>query len=399
MKKKVLFMVINMNVGGTEKALLNMIEEMEENQYDVTIYMLEEYGGFLDQIPKWVKIKVFPNYEQIKDTLNDPPKQTILANLKKKNVTHAFRLLLLHIQSKLTKERSALFRYLLKQYPIDSTEYDIAVAYAGPMDFISYFVLHKIKAKKKVQWIHFDITKIGFNISFAAKHYKKFDNIFVVSKEGKKKLIEKVPFLQHKIETFYNVVPVEQILKLSKENGGFDDDFQGLRILTVGRLSKEKGQDLTISAMAKLKREGYNVRWYCIGEGNARQEYESLIKEHNLEKDYVLLGNKINPYPYMAQCDIYVQSSRHEGYCITLAEVKCFHKPIISTKVNGVTEHIQHEESGIVIEFDEEELFLATRKLIVDRQYSKDLCEKQYVNDRHSSFHINEQNEFKVIVS
>ena len=203
--KKVLFMLINMNVGGTEKALLNMIVEMPRDEFDITILMLEEYGGFLKDIPKNVKIKYLDYYDEIKDILNNPPQQTAKELIKNRKVIKGVNTLISHFISKVKGERSNFFKYVLKSYPNITEEYDIAVAYAGPMDFISYFIVNKVKANKKIQWIHFDVTKIGLNKKFVEKIYDKFDKVFVVSNEGKDKLINLVPILKDKVDTFFKI--------------------------------------------------------------------------------------------------------------------------------------------------------------------------------------------------
>jgi glycosyltransferase involved in cell wall biosynthesis len=333
-------MLINMNVGGTEKALINMISEMSTEEYDITLLMLEEYGGFLNSIPKDIHVEYLTGYNKIKGILNQPPHITALTFLSRGKLGKAINIMLLHLVSKITRERSIVFKYALRGFKNIEELYDVAIAYAGPMDFISYFVINKIKAKKKIQWIHFDITKIGFNQKFAAKTYRMFDRIFVVSEEGRKRLINYLPNLKTKIDTFYNIISSNSIEKMANNGVGFTDNFDGIRILTVGRLTKEKGQDLTIPVLKKLKTAGYNVRWYCIGEGNARVEYETLIKKARVKNDFILLGTKTNPYPFMKQCDLYVQPSRHEGYCITLSEAKTFHKPIVSTDFTGAREQI-----------------------------------------------------------
>ncbi|WP_319417987.1 glycosyltransferase [Virgibacillus necropolis] len=236
------------------------------------------------------------------------------------------------------------------------------------MDFISYFVIHKIKAKKKIQWIHFDITKIGFDVNFATKLYKKFDKIFVVSNEAKNKLIELVPTIKKKSEVFLNLVSPKVIQDQSKEGKGFIDNFEGVRILTVGRLTTEKGQDLAIRVLARLVKEGYKVKWYCLGEGSSRSKYEKLINEYNLQDKFILLGSDPNPYPYMDQCDIYVQPSRYEGYCITTLEARSLKKPIVATNVNGANEQIRNEETGLIVNIDESELYEGVKKLIKNKK-------------------------------
>jgi glycosyltransferase involved in cell wall biosynthesis len=389
MKKKILFMIINMNVGGTEKALLNMIAEIPQEEYEITIFMLEEYGGFLNSIPDHVHIKYYNCYKDIKYILDQPPRTTVVNFLKAGKLIKALKITLIYFLSKILKERSIFFKYLLKGYQENETEYDLAVAYAGPMDFISYFVINKIKAKKKVQWIHFDVNKIGFNKRFASKVYKKFDKIFIVSKEAKSKLISLVPQLSEKSEVFFNIVSPEIIRKQAKENSGFKDEFNGLRILTVGRLSTEKGQDIAINVLAKLKQDGYKVRWYCVGEGNSRKNYEKLIVDNNLEDSFILLGADTNPYPYLEQCDLYVQPSRYEGYCITLIEAKQFYKPIVTTNVNGATEQIKNGKTGLIVNIDYIEIYTAVKNLIDSRnlrfQFSSNLSNEDYDN----SFEMN----------
>lgn len=384
MKKKMLFMVINMNVGGTEKALLNMIAELPKDKYDITILMLEEYGGFLSSIPDEVHIKYVKGYKNMKAMLNKPPKEIILDFIKKGKIIKAFNMVFLHLISKVMKERSIFFKYLLNDYPVIDNEYDVAVAYAGPMDFISYFVLNKVRAKKKVQWIHFDVTKIGFNQNFASKIYSKFDKIFVVSNEAKNKLTNKVPALKGKTEVFFNLVSPQMIHDQVKESNGFNDKFAGLRILTVGRLTTEKGQDLAIRVLGRLINEGYKVKWYCVGEGNARGEYEKLVEEYNLRDKFIFLGADPNPYPYIDQCDIYVQPSRYEGYCITLIEARCLNKPIITTDVNGAKEQIKNMETGLIVNIDENEIYTAVVNLIKNQdlrnKFSANLAKEHFDN-------------------
>ncbi|MEH7309215.1 glycosyltransferase [Neobacillus drentensis] len=232
------------------------------------------------------------------------------------------------------------------------------------MDFISYFILKKIKAKKKIQWIHFDVTKIGFNSQFAAKVYGHYDKVFVVSKEAKEKLVNMVPTIKDKTEVFSNIVSSKLILNQLKKGKGFKDTFNGLRILTVGRLTIEKGQDLGIKVLARLIDEGYNVKWYCVGEGNLRGNYQKLVGKYNLQETFIFLGSDPNPYPYIDQCDIYVQPSRHEGYCISLAEARCLGKPIVTTEFTGAREQIKNGETGIIVGVNEDEIYNAVVNLI-----------------------------------
>ena len=164
--KSIVFMMINMNVGGTEKALLNLLNNIDKNKYRVTILMLEKKGGFLNHIPNWVEVKVVNEYEALRELLNDPPQKVSLKLIKSGKVIFGISVLLHYIWCKLVGEMSVYYRYILKDIKIIDNNYDIAVAYAGPMDLISYFVLNKIIAKTKIQWIHFDINKINIGLLY-----------------------------------------------------------------------------------------------------------------------------------------------------------------------------------------------------------------------------------------
>ena len=365
---KILFMCINMNIGGTEKALLTMLNEMDSSKYDITILMLEKYGGFLDQIPSFIKVKYLDEYNEIKPFIQEPPHLLAKKLINNKKYLRGFSTLFNYSISKITNNMTYYYKYLFKNINCLNDEYDLAVAYAGPMDIITYFILNKVRAKKKVQWIHFDVTKTGFNKEFAKKNYKKVDKVFVVSEEGKNKLLNLIPSLKGKVDTFFNIISSKLIEDMSKKENSFDDNFNGIRILTVGRLSNEKGQDLTIPVLARLKNEGYKVKWYCIGDGPERENYFNKIKELGIEEDYILLGSKLNPYPYMRDCDIYVQPSRHEGYCITLGEERCFNNPIITTNFTGANEQIKHETTGLVCDISEEGIYIAVKRLLDDKE-------------------------------
>lgn len=369
-------MVINMGIGGTEKALLNMINEMPKEEFDITLLMLERKGGFLESVPDHVRILELESYgTMLKQIIHNPIHHTALKLFKNNEYLNAFIFFLIYFFSKVSGDSSLLYKHVLKEIHFPKNEYDIAIAYAGPMDFISYFIINKVNAKKKLQWIHFDITKIGFNKKFAIRYYKKFSKILVVSNEGRNKLVNALPNLEKNVEVFLNRVSKESVLEMANSDSGFTDDFSGIRILTVGRLSKEKGQDLTIPVIAKLKQEGYNVRWYCIGDGSARSEYEVAINKYNVQDEFLLLGSYQNPYPFMKQCDIYVQPSRHEGYCITLAEAKCFNKPIISTNFTGANDQLTHGKTGLIVDVNSEELYKAIKKLLTDKSLLKKISE------------------------
>ncbi|GGE30543.1 glycosyl transferase [Pullulanibacillus camelliae] len=362
MQKKLLFMLINLNVGGTEKALLNMLQMLPKD-YQTTLLVLEEKGGFINHLPANIHLKVINEGVALKRLLNQSPYHAARALLKQGAALKAIALLFFYLFSKLFNVRMLYYWYLLRKEAPLKEHYDLAVAYAGPMDFISYFIVKKVKAGKKVQWIHFDIRKIGFDVQLAAQLYQYFDKIYIVSNEAKQHFDEHLPRFKAKTEVFHNVIAKEEIQRLAREAQGFSDPFDGLRILTVGRLSKEKGQDLALETFIKLKDEGYNIHWYCIGEGPLRTELEAVIHKHHLEEQFILLGEQTNPYPFMKGCDLYVQPSRHEGYCMTLAEARCLCRPIVVTAFAGAYEQLLDAYDGWIAQ-NTEDLYRKIKHLI-----------------------------------
>lgn len=364
MKKiKILFMLSTMNIGGVEKSLLSLLSVIPKEKYDVTVLLLEKKGDFLGSIPEWVKVEETNWFDNVKSIIMEPPHNTIKNYMHNKQYIKILSFICSYYISKYLGNRFIYYKHVLKSVPHNLNTYDIAVSYQGPTDTIDYYIANKVTATKKISWVHFDVSKHLMNQKLYEKLYEQFDKIYVVSKEAKSHLIVKIPSVENKVDVFLNIVSSNVINEMSKEPVHVDVDFKGIKIVTVGRLSNEKGQDIGINVLHKLRQEGYQVRWYCVGEGNARKEYECLIHQYNLVGDFILLGSTPNPYPFIAIADIYVQTSRHEGYCLTLAEAKCLHKPIVTTNFTGAYEQIQDGYNGFIVE-NEEELYERIKCLI-----------------------------------
>ncbi|MCU5377760.1 glycosyltransferase [Bacillus cereus] len=382
--KRVLFMVSSMNIGGVEKSLLSLLSVIPKEKYDVTVLMLEKRGGFLKQLPSWVKIEEVTWFENIKPKIMQPPKKTIREYFENAKYIKGLNFLLTYVVSKNLKDRYVFYKEIFKDIPHNKDSYDIAIAYQGPTDIIDYYIVNRVTSEKKISWIHFDVFQHQVNTKLYEKLYNQLDNIYVVSKEAQKHLVEKFPKVKSKTSVFLNIVLPDLINEMAKEKVEFDNEYKGMKIVTVGRLSKEKGQDLAIKVLSMLRKEGYEVRWYCIGEGENREYYETLICKYNLKQDFLLLGSAINPYPYVNQSDIYVQTSRHEGYCLTLAEAKCLKKPIVTTNFTGAYEQIKDGYNGFVAECNEESLYYKIKYLLdqqrVREEITTNLLEEEFNN-------------------
>ena len=365
--KKVLFVLNNMNIGGTEKAFLNYVDTLPPEEYDVTLLLCEKSGGFLPYIPERVHVKVMDDYASMKREIMDPPLRVAANYLRSGHICRAFGIAALHLVAKMTDDRTLYHRYVMGNRREEDT-YDVAIAYCGPFDFLTVYVLYAVRAAKKVQWIHFDVSKFHFNTKMCKKLYPQFDNICVVSDAAREQLLKKIPEISDKTITVPNIVLPEQCRRLAEAGDGFQDGFEGTRIVTVGRLSEEKGQDIIPSIAAKLKENGLRFRWYLVGDGKLRPTIEAQCKKYGVDEEIVFLGVQANPYPYLKEADIYVQTSKHEGFCITLGEAKVFDLPIVSTDCAGAHEQLDDRENCKVVKRNEEDLYTAIMETIGTEQ-------------------------------
>ena len=140
-------------------------------------------------------------------------------------------------------------------------------------------------------------------------------------------------------------------------------------IMTAGRLNKpQKGYDLALEAAKILRNRGAQFRWYAIGDGPYRGEMERFIAENQLQEHFILLGFTANPYSYMRQCDIYVQTSRHEGFGLTIAEARILNRPVVCTNFEACTMQMVDGKNGLITSFEPNDIADAIELLMNDKE-------------------------------
>lgn len=369
--KKVLFVLKDMNVGGVEKSLISLLNEMDFKEYKVTVLLLKNQGGFLNAIPKEVEVKVLEKYEMTESWVNNPPLLEIKKLLSMKHFDMAFKLFAGYIWYKLSRNMTLYYKMAFSEINSMEEEYDIAIAFTSIISYLTYFVKYKVKAPIKVGWIHFDVNKFNIDKKTTFSLHKDLDRIFVVSNEACENFIKIFPELKEKCEVKYNIVSRRYIDQMSQEkiiDAVFDCNYDGIKIITLGRLSKEKGQDIIPKVALMLKNQGVSFKWYLIGDGNLRAELEAEISKKGLGENVILLGTKTNPYPYLRQANLYVQTSVHEGFCISLAEARALYLPIISTEFVGAAEQIKNQITGSIVKREAGVLYKEILKLINNHQ-------------------------------
>lgn len=371
MKKNIAFVIATFMIGGQEKALISMLNNIPKEKYNITVLALFDEGELIEFIPDWIKVKIIPKY-------NSDIKTSILNNIKNIEFISAIKKIYYSINVKLAKTKAQHNYYTAKLFPDLDEEYDVIIHYHSTESFILHYVAYRTKAKLKIAWIHSDISNnMNIDKKIFKDIYSKYNKIFSVSQASLNKFIKCFPETISKSEVLYNIVDSNELFMLANKEVGFDDNFDGIRILTVGRLCSDKGQEKIPDIVRKLIDDGYNFKWYLIGEGDTRGVIENSISKLKVEDNLILLGSKINPYPYMNECDIYVQPSVSEGFCIALFEAICLNKAVIATDFNGAKEQIINGETGYIVSVNNSyELYLNVKKLLDNIDIAKRFSHK-----------------------
>lgn len=355
--KSILFVINTMGVGGGAKAILELFKQFDFSKYEVSLFVLTGQGELVTQIPPEVKLlnkKYFPI-----SVLDKAGEMQLLKTVIKsmftrgtffKRIGYVLSNLLDMIKKSVIHKDKLCWKILADGAPRMDREYDLAVAYLEGGS--AYYVASYVKAKKKAVFIHTNYELAGYTRKLDEDCYLIFDKIFAVSESVKKAFLSFYPECRKRTSIFYNLLDKEEIIRKSKEPGGFTDCYDGLRILTVGRLVPEKAHDVEISAMKILKDAGKPFRWYVLGEGEMRKRLEDQIRRLGLENDFILLGTVENPFPYYFQCDLYVHAAYVEGKCIAIEEAQILGCAMLVSDHAGIREQVDEGVDAEIFELD-----------------------------------------------
>lgn len=204
---------------------------------------------------------------------------------------------------------------------------------------------------------------------------QKFDTIVAVSHSAKKIFIETFPEFEGKTEVMYDINDFSLIKKMSDEVCDMGYVENKTVLLTVGRLAPQKGYFIALEACKILKEKNIEFRWYVLGKGGDEKQIREYIKENQLEEYFILLGVFSNPYPYIKNCDIYVQTSKFEGFGLAIAEARMLNKPVVTTKFDAVFNQMIHEKNGLVVEMNPQAVADGILRFINDTQLKNRVVE------------------------
>lgn len=385
MRKRVLIVSHFMEIGGAERALIGLLEGFDFNKYDVDLFLFRHEGELMSCIPE--KVNLLPIIRQytmlacpIKGVIRNGAfliaSARILGKLqaKKYNRKH-------HYARKSAVEIEYSHKYTKQFMPKiqPQTEYDLAISFLTP----HYFVAEKVSAKKKIAWIHTDYSTIEIDVPSELKMWSRYDNIVSISEMCTDAFTKTFPDLKKKIILFENPLAVETIKKQSKENISDLPRKKETEIvlLSIGRFCEAKNFDNVPKICRRIRELGCDVKWYLIGFGADEAHILQEIQSAGMEDYVVILGKKDNPYPYIKQCDWYIQPSRYEGKAITVREAQILHKPVIITNYTTAKSQVLDGVDGIIVPLGNDRCACAIAEAICNENLKRKLVKNTYLAD------------------
>lgn len=367
-KKQVLIVYPDMILGGSTSALIAFLKKIDYHTVDIDLLFLNNGSYRLEELPP--QVHVLPDAVQF-DLLSKKTRQKKICNFL--FTGKAFEALAATFSWKhrpfQTFFAGAMNQMLARIHSEYSSnldkEYDLAIAYLELWPTV--YVAEKVRAKKKVAWCHVDYPAARLNPRLDMKYYRKMDQIFCVSPECAEHFRACFPQLRDRVDWAENLIDEKGILQKADSQEKLEDvfaDYTGFRIVTVARLdSYTKGLDRIVSIVSRLKADGLDFRWYLIGGGADEPELRKNIEEKRISDRLYLLGEKRNPYPYLAQASLFVLASRNEGKPVTVTEAQILNTPILVTEYPAARSQLEGS-GGCIVENSEEALYQELRKIL-----------------------------------
>lgn len=356
--KSILIVVHAMELGGAERALLGMLENIDYTEYSVDLFLLRHEGELLKYIPE--EVNVLP--ENSSYSCMAVPIQNVLKKGKINIAYHRWlgkraakkRVIELGLPADNDVALEYSHKYTVDVMPmISDKEYDLLISYLTP----HYYAAQKAKGKKKIAWIHTDYSKVSVDKESQLAMWNQYDQIVSISDAVSETFLSVFPELKEKVIVIENMMPEKLIAKQADEFSVDNEmpDNGKIKLLSIGRFSYAKNFDQIPDICSRILKQGIDIIWYIIGYGGEEQLIREKINEHHMQDHVIILGKKENPYPYIKACDYYVQPSRYEGNSVSVHEAQILNKPVIITNYATAKDQITDGIDGFIVPMDNQE--------------------------------------------
>lgn len=373
--KEVLIASFDMEIGGVERSLISLLNNFDYKSHQVDLLLYSHTGDFMPFLP--LEPNLLPenlSYKTFRLGIKDVflmkkiglGLARVYSNLGAKwyGRKHAFKESGIY-QMQLIWEKCLPF------LPKIEKKYDVAISYLWP----HYFVANKVRAKKKIAWIHTDHSTMETNLEMDLKVWSQYDHIISISEHVTESFLTQYPTLREKIVLVENITSPSFIRGMALDSSikvPFDES--SFNIVSVGRLCYPKGYDNAVQALAILHERGYkNLKWYVVGYGGDEAMLRELIAKYQLEDSFILLGKQLNPYPFIKAADLYAQPSRYEGKAVTVTEAQILAKPVMITNYETAHSQLKSGFDGYIADLSIEGIADGIEKLYLDPQLRQNL--------------------------
>lgn len=374
--KKILFIMPSLFIGGAERSLLGLLNMIDYSAYDVSLFLYRHEGEFLEYVPS--KVNMIPSMEEYA-TFDVPIKNLLFSKKWRFGIARIFSKIEMKAHCIKTHEQPGVWmamqyisKSLLPLLPDIPGKYDVAISFLGIPDVL----IEKTTAKKKIAWNHTDYTILNPDKNRDRELYSKIDHIVSVSTPCTAQLLKVYPELSNKAITIENLLSID-FLKQQASEQVTDMKRKGHEfiLLSIGRYSNAKNFDNVPEICKKIRENGKDVIWYIVGYGSDESLIRQKIHESGMEEFVILLGKKSNPYPYIKNCDLYVQPSRYEGKAVTVREAQALHKPVVITSFATSASQLIDGYDGIIVPMDNEGCAKGIVQLLDDKMLMKQLSD------------------------
>lgn len=364
-KKNILLVIDNMKIGGIQKNMLNLLTELND-LYDLTLCVFNPIGEYMSLIPQNVKV-IEPKSAFRYLGMSNADTQKRLSDF----IGRTFYYVIMRIFGNKT-----MYKCMLKtQRSLGSYDYAISgmqsavagVFYSGCNELI----LNKVTAKEKIAYIHCDYVLSGIDNPYNRSIYRSLDKILVPNRSNFDQIISVMPDITDKVHIVNNFCNYDEVYTKS-EIEPIEYDKTKINIVTVARISPEKGIDRAINVFNRLKNAGYSFTYHVIGGGGNYEELRQLVRDNGLN-DYIFLhGYDSNPYRYIKNADLFLLPSRNEAAGLVIDEARALGVPVLSTKTVAAEETIAQHDCGWVCDNSEDGLLDGIQKLLDNSSMIKD---------------------------
>lgn len=372
MKPRIFIAMHYMEIGGAETALVGLLNALDPARVDVDLFLYDHRGEMMQFIPEWINLlPQIPKYSVLERPIVELVKRGFwgiaAARMWAKRISKvAYKRSGSKLENNggLDKMSKCTTPLLPKINP--SMTYDLAISFLTPHRIVA----EKVKAKKKIAWIHTDYTRVWVDAEEELKVWQKYDYVASISSDVTNTFFQVFPSLAPKIVEIENILSPSFVRKRA-ELQDVDKEIRhegAITLLSVGRFSDAKNYDNVPDICKRLIGETkLNIKWYIIGYGGDEALIRQNIKEAGMEEHVILLGKRSNPYPYIKACDIYVQPSRYEGKSVTVREAQMLCKPVVVTNYPTAPSQIRSGIDGVIVPMDNEGCAHSLAEVICDK--------------------------------